>query len=543
MNELKSLTLNGKKYDCFVDHVARGQGGGSGEGAVLYTQQELTEEQQAQARANISAVDEAKVENIVNSVIGKADLSEYQLIGQTPIYLSGANTTYDIIIEATEETNVSIISDTVAEMANSAMVKYIKCEETVENGVYTLECNSNAIWHGIHKDFTIRGLEIGKSYTLMYDARDVVCSNTVDKGIYGSIYIKTADGVETVASAMLAAPTELHTIAFTATTTDVVVQIYPVHNSMTDPEGVAIRYRDIWINGEFAKTERSAVYKWNATVSDRTDLKSISGCVTIEADPAVSVYVKTIGGDEPEGYLKGKKCVCFGDSITGHYKSPLDYPSVIANKTGMEVINAGFGGCRMAQHSNSNYTAFSMCSLADSIATGNWATQDAAIGLVDIVNSADNLAALKEVDWSTVDYITIFYGTNDFMGGISIGTDDGSLSKSQFKGALRYSIETILTAYPDIRIVLLTPIYRFWTENDTVTDSDVYAVSSGQKLTDFVKAVIDVADEYKLPAFNLYNSLGINKINRNRFLKDGTHPSSYGIDRIGESVAARLMSL
>jgi lysophospholipase L1-like esterase len=249
-----------------------------------------------------------------------------------------------------------------------------------------------------------------------------------------------------------------------------------------------------------------------------------------------------IEGDAPDGPLVGMTCVCFGDSITGNYANPFDYPSIIARKTGMNVVNGGFGGCRMAQHPTNAYNAFSMHSLADSVASGDWSVQDAAVESLTSANAAEHLAALKEVDWSAVDYITIFYGTNDFTGGVPIGETENSLSTSQFKGALRHSIETILTAYPKIRIVLLTPIYRFWKESDVVTDSDAYEVS-GLKLTDYVEAVIDIANEYKLPVFNLYNSLGINKLNRTVFLSDGVHPSGDGLDRIGESIAARLSAI
>ena len=56
MTEMKSLTLNGKRYNSFIDQTARQNGGGSAEGAVLYTEQTLTEEQKAQARENIGAV-------------------------------------------------------------------------------------------------------------------------------------------------------------------------------------------------------------------------------------------------------------------------------------------------------------------------------------------------------------------------------------------------------------------------------------------------------------------------------------------------------
>lgn len=68
MNELKSLTLNGKKYDVFVDPVARENGGGSAEGAVLYTEQTLPEEQQAQARENIGAASVGSIDNIKSSL-------------------------------------------------------------------------------------------------------------------------------------------------------------------------------------------------------------------------------------------------------------------------------------------------------------------------------------------------------------------------------------------------------------------------------------------------------------------------------------------
>lgn len=197
--------------------------------------------------------------------------------------------------------------------------------------------------------------------------------------------------------------------------------------------------------------------------------------------------------------------------------------------------------CSQVHFSNKVFGRSIDVDVVDGVASGNWAIQDAAVESVESANAAEHLANLKAVDWSAVDYITILYGTNDFTGGVPIG-DDGSVATSQYKGALRHSIETILTAYPSIRIVLLTPIYRFWKENGTVTDSDSYEIS-GLKLVDYVEAVTDIADEYKLPVFNLYNSLGINKINRTTFLADGVHPIEAGLERIGESIASRLIAI
>lgn len=510
-------------------------------GAVSYKAQTLTDEQKEQARENVGAVSADYVEQAIADATGGVNLNEYEFVGYTPQYLSGADTRYNIVLDIKEETDVYIVSDTVAEMAGATNVRFSGCSETFDSGVYTLECQSAAAWYSVKKEFTISDLVPGEPYRLMYDVTGVVQSDTIQSGYYASLMIMDANG-ETLLSHSIHIGGNIKQFAFTPKSESVTVYLYTTDSSHTNQIGNKIRYRDIWINKADAKEVRTDVYKFSITTSERLQLSDIGGGVAITATPAANVYTQVVDGDAPNSPLAGMTCVCFGDSITGNYTNPFDYPSIIARKTGMEVINGGFGGCRMAQHPSENYTAFSMYNLADSVASGNWAVQDAAVESVESANAAEHMAALKEVDWSTIDYITILYGTNDFTGGVPIGEDDNSLSTSQFKGALRHSIETILTAYPKIRIILLTPIYRFWKENGTVTDSDSYEIS-GLKLIDYVEAVIEIANEYKLPVFNLYNSLGINKINRTTFLADGVHPSEAGLERIGESIAARLLSV
>ena len=511
MSELKSLTMNGKTYDCFVDTEARAK-----------------------------AVSADYVEQAIANAIGGVNLSEYKLLGVTPQRLNGAENRYNIVVDATEETAVTIYSDTVADLSTAKNVRYQNTVETYENGVYALSCtNDGKPWYQTRKYFDIYDLVPGETYNLMYDVTGVVETDIPDVSSPVQIAIHDANGSSLFSYQMVLG---FKTVRFTATTSQITVSIYPTIQGASSTAGYTIRYRDIWVNRADALEVRTDIYSFYSVTSERLDLRDICGGVTITTTPSTDVYAQAVEGDTPEGPLAGMTCVCFGDSITGNYAAPFDYPSFIARKTGMEVINAGFGGCRMAQHPGDGYSAFSMYSIADSIASGDWSVQDVGIGKVNISNATEHLESLKAVDWSAVDYITIFYGTNDFTGGVPIGEDDNSLATTQYKGALRYSIEKILTAYPKIRIVLLTPIYRFWTEDGTVTDSDSREVS-GLKLTDYVKAVTDVADEYKLPVFNLYNSLGINKINRTTFLSDGVHPSESGRERIAESIAARLSSI
>lgn len=230
--------------------------------------------------------------------------------------------------------------------------------------------------------------------------------------------------------------------------------------------------------------------------------------------------------------LYGKTIVNFGDSIFGNYRTPDDISTYIANMTNAIVYNVGFGGCRMASHPYTQYDAFSMYRLADSIANNNWTIQDEAN--MTSINFIEKLSTLKSIDFSKVDIITIAYGTNDFA---------GLISQTKFKEALRHSIETISNAYPNIKIVLCTPIYRFWMDEngEFLEDSDT-CVKSNQKLTDFVQWIKEVASEYDLYVIDNYNESGINSTNRAEVFpsNDSVHPNSIGRKMIAENMAKKL---
>ena len=113
-------------------------------------------------------------------------------------------------------------------------------------------------------------------------------------------------------------------------------------------------------------------------------------------------------------------------------------------------------------------------------------------------------------------------------------------TQTEFKEALRHSIETISNAYPNIKIVLCTPIYRFWMDEngEFLEDSDTY-VKSTYKLTDFVQWIKGVGSEYNLYVIDNYNDSGINSTNR-EVLYDGTHPNEIGIKMIAENMTKKL---
>jgi len=173
-----------------------------------------------------------------------------------------------------------------------------------------------------------------------------------------------------------------------------------------------------------------------------------------------------------ENPLEGKVCVCFGDSITANMQPPNDYPTILAKETGMKVYNLGVGGTRMSVHPESDYGAFSFFHIADSIVTNDYKLQKKAKKSETISYIAETkYNALKSIDWSKVDYITICYGANDIKEW-SNPMDDPNNPKSTdtFIGALRYSIERIQMEYPHIKIIIMTPLFRYWSDTGEYSD-------------------------------------------------------------------------
>lgn len=245
--------------------------------------------------------------------------------------------------------------------------------------------------------------------------------------------------------------------------------------------------------------------------------------------------------------LKGKKIVNLGDSIFGNFrddtKSNTSISTMIANRTESTTYNCGFGGCRMAATQNNYYDAFTCEKIAESIASGSWTTQDQALVDAEEAGSpaayirgywADSLSILKGIDWDTIDIITIGYGTNDYM---------GEVTQAQFENALQSAIEDIQTAYPKIKILVVSPMWRWW--NDAKIDSDHFQNDTGFYLYDYVAFCKTVSDANHVAYVDTYTNLGINQYNKLAYFNadDGTHPNLNGRQLRANRISSALLEL
>ena len=243
--------------------------------------------------------------------------------------------------------------------------------------------------------------------------------------------------------------------------------------------------------------------------------------------------------------LIGKKIINFGDSIFGQARPPVDISTILADLTGATVYNAGFGGCQMAYHANANYNNFSMYKIADAIYNENWSAQEASAALSGMPSYfAETVSMLKNMDFSEIDAITISYGTNDFENGSALGTNNNY----SVDWALDYSINKILSKYPNVRIFVCVPMYRVWLsggsfdyDSNTATHTS-WVDSQTRPFKDFIEAEKTVANNNQIPVLDTYFDLGINKYNWLQYFpsNDGTHHKYTGRELIARFMADKL---
>lgn len=201
--------------------------------------------------------------------------------------------------------------------------------------------------------------------------------------------------------------------------------------------------------------------------------------------------------------LKGKTWVFFGDSITegvGTKNPSLEsYPSRIRDKYSINIINKAIAGASWQE--DGQY---------DNICV---------------------LTQIKNTDLNNVDFCTIFAGTNDFgRGALPIGNIDDTCTNT-LHGAINNAIKMIIEKKQDIKIGIITPMWRQRLSADDNKDSDFNDIN-GKYLRDYVNAVIESAKYNHVPVLNMYENCGINKYNYNIFLADGLHCNPKGYDEI-----------
>ena len=246
--------------------------------------------------------------------------------------------------------------------------------------------------------------------------------------------------------------------------------------------------------------------------------------------------VSGLGADPNAGVVS----VFFGDSIpafdanTGGTGAIPDY---MQKKCGGVWHNFCVGGTTMSAYrtSGNGYEYFTLDEWADSIAAGDFANQeqgvtDGATAGSTSYSIGNKVADAKALDWSAVKRIFLAYGTNDLAYDVSeVGAAGDTAAKNgTMCAALKYAVQTILTAYPTIEIVVCGIIYRY---ADSVSASEIIGAN---------EAIRASCEAMGVPFAPLFDNMGVNVWNRNSFLYDGTHPNANGKERYADTLKKLL---
>lgn len=309
-------------------------------------------------------------------------------------------------------------------------------------------------------------------------------------------------------------------------------------------------YGTLTINGNYAVWDTSTISYggWAGFAYARIMYVSTDCVITVDEEitdevqtvyelkPVIRVPKGNLSFDVAEKPLVGKTIVGFGDSLFGQVRDETSALYQVGQITGANVINVGFGGTSAAKVGSGAFAQFSLPALTDAIISGTWTSQDSNVAAA--TGWDEQLPKLKAINFSAVDVIILHYGTNDFMSAYALeGSDVTSVC-----GGLRYSIDKLITKYPQIKVYVSLPCYRYWGSAGAYVYPDTYTNTSGAKLTDFVEGIRKVAAEYNFPVIDSFHGMGVNKLNATHYLKDQTHHSVAGMKLFGEYIAAQLTS-
>jgi len=246
--------------------------------------------------------------------------------------------------------------------------------------------------------------------------------------------------------------------------------------------------------------------------------------------------------------------VVLGDSIVGNPVSGGDtFPELLEEKLGVSVLNGGLGGTSMSMRSEKRWgsvvnTEWSMVKLAEAIAYDDWKSQKATMAYAQSYSEVNNqsldyfqetMDRLSQVDFSQVKVLVIEHGSNDYNGGVPLDNPENKYDITTFGGALRKSLKVLQKAYPDMRIVLFSPIYCALGENNRDKCYDT-KYGSGGFLPEYIEMEKEIAKEFGVEWLDAYHESGIGEGNVSEYLEDYLHPNAKGHELLSDFLAEYL---
>lgn len=280
--------------------------------------------------------------------------------------------------------------------------------------------------------------------------------------------------------------------------------------------------------GELVEMPSGATFDILAGEKYNTD--GYMGATLSEVD-GKTVQVYKTNTSEAESETDNGGVIFFGDSIL-HYS---DVTTRYANKTGKSVLNCAVGGTRMSasRDSSNSYYPLDMANIANAIASGDFSAQLNS----SVVTSAFTTLATATI--SNYKAIVLEFGTNDFSAKVPFDGED----TTSIKGALKHILTSILTKYPNMRIIVLSTLQYITLGTGNESGIPTHDDGTVWTMNQTIKGVCE-SDEFCVPFVDMYHAFGQNGITRNTLNSDGVHLTSpNGAKRYADILIGKLNAL
>lgn len=191
----------------------------------------------------------------------------------------------------------------------------------------------------------------------------------------------------------------------------------------------------------------------------------------------------------------GIHILSLGDSIFGNDGQIVEY---LAELTGTNVILGAIGGSRVCirPYDTDSFRYLDGQNLVQALVTGDWTDQDSAVADLQDTYTwlPDRIATLKALDMSAVDLVIMNWGSNDYTGGHTV---------EEICAAYGSVIDALQAAYPELRILITTPIWRYFSDTEN-GDNKVYADAT---LKQIAEAIENFAKDKRVSVLNAYQNM------------------------------------
>ncbi len=230
----------------------------------------------------------------------------------------------------------------------------------------------------------------------------------------------------------------------------------------------------------------------------------------------LEIYIITHTKESAKPF-EGTKILNLGDSLFGNDRT-YNISSYLSEYSGATVYNGGFGGTLMTSaraEKNSGYYYFDAPRIVSALCSDNWTEQDSVVNKIPTAYYPETLNMLKTLDMTKIDIVTLAWGTNDYTGEVRL---------SEITKSLENMIGMLKSAFPHIKIVVITPVWRYFDNGDadTIKFSDC-------TLKEIADGIIATADKCGVYVIDSYSSLDLRDAEHKYFdTGDNTHLNAKG---------------